>query len=198
MEVKFIVLERAHRQRDLLAHVSGALRIVDLLDLEDDDLDRLTDPQAAALVRYFVANAPQDARLLAGMRVLPDWADELARDRQLTVIGRSELAFTLEESIAFLRQRLPEAVSDDLAARIYEPAGGRPERNGRAVPVAAGGAASAAAAAIPMATSFRSHPKTPRYGGTGTRRSSCRPITRASSTRAAIGCSSRTIEVPRG
>lgn len=91
-----------------------------------DDLDRLRDPQAAALARYIIANAPRNARLLAGTRSLRSlsWVRDLAADRELTLVGRGELAFTLEESLAFLRRRLSDAVTDDLAARIYETTGG--------------------------------------------------------------------------
>lgn len=93
-----------------------------------DDFDRLTDPSAQAVARYLVANIPPNGRIFIGARAIEDrpWLLELQAYGRLVLIDRSELAFTLEESIAFLRERLPKSLSSNIAAQLHERTGGWP------------------------------------------------------------------------
>jgi LuxR family transcriptional regulator, maltose regulon positive regulatory protein len=109
----------------LLAEWSRLARPVVLLL---DDFDRLTSEGAREIGRYVVANLPTNGRILMGMRGIDSrpWVLELQAYGQLSVVNRSELAFTLEESIAFLEQRLPGGLADNIAAQMYERTGGWP------------------------------------------------------------------------
>lgn len=93
-----------------------------------DDFDRLTSERAREVGRYLVANLPTNGRILMGMRRIDSrpWVLELQAYGQLAVVNRNELAFTLEESIAFLEQRLPGGLAGNIAAQMHERTGGWP------------------------------------------------------------------------
>jgi LuxR family maltose regulon positive regulatory protein len=93
-----------------------------------DDFDRLPDTGAREIGRYLLANMPSNGRVLVGVRAIENrpWVMELQAYGQLAIVGRGDLAFTLEESMAFLQQRMAGSLSNDHAARIHERTGGWP------------------------------------------------------------------------
>ena len=108
--------------------LAGWAELARPLALVLDDFDRVKDARARAVGEYFMANLPSNGRLLMGCRTIQDsaWMLELQADDQLIVIHENELAFTFEESVAFLQQRVDANLSSDLAARIHDLTGGWP------------------------------------------------------------------------
>jgi LuxR family maltose regulon positive regulatory protein len=93
-----------------------------------DDFERLTSPEARVVAHYLIANLPPNGRIFLGARAISDraWLMEQQAYGRLVLIGRSELAFTLEESVAFLKERLPTGLSSNIAAQLHERTGGWP------------------------------------------------------------------------
>jgi len=93
-----------------------------------DEFDRLTNPAAQSIARYLIANVPANGRIFLGARAIGDrpWLLELQAYGRLVLLDRTELAFTLEESIAFLKERLPSGISSNIAAQLHDRTGGWP------------------------------------------------------------------------
>jgi len=93
---------------------------LDLL-LMVDDADRLPETAARDGLAYLVHNQPPNLRLIAAARREPDLAiGELLAYGHCVSIGAAALRFTLEETIAAVRERYGERAGADACARVHE------------------------------------------------------------------------------
>jgi LuxR family maltose regulon positive regulatory protein len=92
-----------------------------------DDGERIPDATRDAVVRYLLANAPSNLRVVAGSRtgVLPGTV-ELAAKGSFAAITVDDLRLRLEESVAILEQRFGARLDIDQRAQVHELAGGWP------------------------------------------------------------------------
>ena len=86
-----------------------------------DDADRLPEAAVRDGLAYLVHNQPPNLRLIAAARKEPDLAiGELLAYGQCVSVGAGALRFTLEETIATVRERYGERVGADACARVHE------------------------------------------------------------------------------
>lgn len=86
-----------------------------------DDADRLPEVAARDGLAYLVHNQPPNLRLIAAARREPDLAiGELLAYGECVTVGAAALRFTLDETIAAVRQRYGERVGADACARVHE------------------------------------------------------------------------------
>lgn len=78
-------------------------------------------------VTYLLRNLPPNLRVLIGTRgEMPDGLDDLVAYGQCAMIGATDLRFTLDETIALIRQRFGAEFDAGLAVRLHEHADGWP------------------------------------------------------------------------
>ena len=86
-----------------------------------DDAERLPEATAREGLVYLLHNLPQNLRVVVAVRGEPDLAiGELIAYGDCVSLGASALRFTLEETIAIVRQRHGERVDADACARLHD------------------------------------------------------------------------------
>lgn len=86
-----------------------------------DDYHVITNPRIDELLLEFVRHPPRNLHLAVASRVEPPWPLAAFRARgQVTDLRYADLQFTAEESAAFVRKALGDALDNDLVATLHD------------------------------------------------------------------------------
>ncbi|MDO9014233.1 MAG: hypothetical protein Q7U84_05580, partial [Polynucleobacter sp.] len=93
-----------------------------------DDMDRVTSPKAVWALDYLIRNLPSNCRLFIGTRPLQERESivDLQSYGKAALLNQRELAFTLEETIAFFNGRFPELEGSNVFSMIHRQTEGWP------------------------------------------------------------------------
>ncbi|MFG1244316.1 LuxR C-terminal-related transcriptional regulator [Xanthobacter versatilis] len=92
-----------------------------------DDVERLTEPEPARLLRDLIAHLPQNGRVYLGSRNIPNLnLGRLRANGKLVELGWPDLMFTCTETEDYVLRRRGVALSVDELARLYRMTEGWP------------------------------------------------------------------------